>query len=273
MTGWAFCLRTELIQQNPIVQTPTEGSETLLERLLGEGVAVIQSLRYATSPLGRPEDKSKVLSLWSHRAHPFYDVKNNKSPYLDRAQINVAIEEYLALPYRARQIDRLFVDIFLAVELYGFSDEMVNEYVIEGLLPSSPLKRSHPFILYLKNFAIGIGSLIVCIGATYFFHQSQLLSLDLAFGIGAITSIIFLLWFAVVSFSLPFAWREHSKRVSSVFLLMREMEGCYSELSSNGPVSATRLLERLKAAGEKGVRWPSPLYVILDDVMRRNEHL
>jgi hypothetical protein len=48
---------------------------------------------------------------------------------------------------------------------------------------------------------------------------------------------------------------------------------CYGELNSNGPISARRLLERLKSASEKGVVWPAPLYALIDDVMARTGRL
>jgi hypothetical protein len=55
------------------------------------------------------------------------------------------------------------------------------------------------------------------------------------------------------------AWTLYSWKCLTVIL----------NLNHTGPVSARRLLERVKVAADKGVVWPRPLYALLDDVMAR----
>jgi hypothetical protein len=68
---------------------------------------------------------------------------------------------------------------------------------------------------------------------------------------------------------LPIDWRLHANSTRLTKSLMNEMISCYSELKTNGPVSARRLQERLQTAADKGVAWRAPLYALLDDVMGR----
>jgi hypothetical protein len=85
--------------------------------------------------------------------------------------------------------------------------------------------------------------------------------------------VLYLLGLALTTLFLPFVWRRHAKNVKRVKSLMTEMLGCYSELLSDGPVSARHLLEQLRVAADKGVAWPAPLYALLDDIMVRTRRL
>jgi len=106
---------------------PLSGGEDSFESLLEHGFSVVQNLRWAVQPHEQPEDEKKKLKLRSHRIQPLYDVQSKKTPHLSRPEIESAVGEYLALPYRAEHIDRLFADVLVALELYQFSDEMINE--------------------------------------------------------------------------------------------------------------------------------------------------
>ena len=86
-------------------------------------------------------------------------------------------------------------------------------------------------------------------------------------------AVLYLLGLALTTALLPLVWRRHAKNVKRVKSLMTEMLGCYSELVSDGPVSARRVLKQLKVAADKGVAWPAPLYALLDDVMVRTGRL
>lgn len=253
---------------------PLSGGEDSFESLLDHGFSVVQNLRWAVQPHEQPEDEKKKLKLWSHRIQPLYDVQSKKTPHLSRPGIESAVGEYLALPYRAEHIDRLFADVLVALELYQFSDEMINEEVIPEIgPPRSPLKETHPLVNYLKNafngflFWAGLGVVV------FVLQRFRVLSDVWAWG-GYITcAVLYLLGLALTTALLPLVWRRHAKNVKRVKSLMTEMLGCYSELVSDGPVSARRVLKQLKVAADKGVAWPAPLYALLDDVMVRTGRL
>ena len=65
-------------------------------------------------------------------------VKNKDVPYIYREFVEDAVSEYLNLPFRSKIIDRLILDLLIAMELYGFGDEMLNP-IFRSL---SPLKKN-----------------------------------------------------------------------------------------------------------------------------------
>ena len=51
-------------------------------------------------------------------------------------------------------LDRLLVDVLIALEMYGFSHEMLNEETF-GLVPArSPLKQRHALTLWFYGCAL-----------------------------------------------------------------------------------------------------------------------
>jgi hypothetical protein len=60
------------------------------------------------------------------------------------------------------------------------------------------------------------------------------------------------LGFILSTVRLP-AWRAHEEEVKLVTSLMEDMLRCYSELESDGPISARHILELLRATTNKGV--------------------
>jgi hypothetical protein len=262
------------LQYAKATNAPLAAGTNSFENLLEKGIAAVQSLRWAVQPYDQKEDEGQKLRLWSHRIQPLYDVKSKKTPYLSRPEIESSVGEYLALPYRSDHMDRLFVDVLIALELYQFSDEMINEEVFPEIgPPRSPLKEAHPLAEYLKGctkdfllFA-GLG------GGVFVLHRYHVLNDGWAWGGYLTCTVLCLLSLGLTTAFLPFLWRSHAKKVRRVNSLVTEMLNCYSELRSDGPVSARHLLERLKAAADKGVAWPAPLYALLDDVMKRTGRL
>jgi hypothetical protein len=253
---------------------PTSGPGDSFESYLERGFEVVNNLRWSLRPYDQKDDESNRLKLWSHRNQLPYDVKSKKTPHLSRPEIETATGEYLKLPYRADHIDRLFADLLIALELYQYFDQMINEEVIPFLgPPRSPLKRVHPFTIYLKARAMDV---VFCAGlaaVVFGLHRYQFINDQWALGGYIASAVIFLLFLGLTTVYLPYWWRSHTKEVNDVTSLMADMLSCYSELRSHGPVSARRLLERLKEAANKGVAWPGPLWALLDDVMARSGRL
>jgi hypothetical protein len=251
-------------------KAPLSGASNSFEVLLEKGFHVVQNFRWAVQPFDQKVDENRKLKLWSHRTDPLYDVKNKKTPHLSRPDIETCVGDYLALPYRADYIDRLFVDVLIALEMYQYSDQMMNEPVIHGLgPPRSPLKQAHPLVTYLKGETYDFLFCVFLGGVVFVLQQKGVISDGWALGGYIVCATLFLLFLGLKTASLPFWWRSHAKSVRQVNSLMIQMFTCYSELNSDGPVSARHLLERLKVAADEGVAWPAPLFALLDDVMAR----
>lgn len=246
--------------------TPHEPFDTGLEL----GIEIVQGLWWATHPYDTPDEERRKLRLWSHRLQPIYDVRSKKTPHFDRLDIEQTVGAYLKLSYRSEAIDRLLVDLLIAMEVYGFADEMTNEVLVPEIgPPRSPILQTHPVVNYFKGQlqnaiffgAIGLG--------IYGLQRFGGLSDAWTFGLIAIDVGIWLVCGAIMTGWLPFAWARHVHNVRHVGNLIDEMAGVYHELRSEGPISVRHLQDCLRTAHEKGARWPAPLYALLDDVMAR----
>lgn len=223
--------------------------------MLERGFYIVDRLRDGLQHYDLPDDEKLKLKLWSHRSRPLDDVKHNKMPYFDRQVIEAAVGEYLELPYRSIQIDHLFVDVLVAMELYAFAEK-----TIDGGRDAIffPLTSKHPLLIY-GTVMMCLGGLVLTIPTVHALNDRWV-----QFG-----TILAFAAFALVSLSFVDLWRKRK----AAHAIARAMLYSYAELNSDGPISARRLLERLSSASEKGVMWPAPLYALMDDVIARTGRL
>jgi hypothetical protein len=113
--------------------------------VLNSGLEVVQSLRRA---LVKEDDKT--LNFWDEYSRPLDRIKANNVPRIDRSSLGEVVDDYLALPYRSRAMDRLLVKALVAVEFYEFGDQMINEKSF-SLPPNSPLKQTHTLLGYIAG--------------------------------------------------------------------------------------------------------------------------
>jgi hypothetical protein len=124
-----------------------------------DGTSVIQSI---WSNLRWPKDKERKGKskqwLWSHRESNF--------PEFNRTGIEPAVGEYLALPYRVPKIDRLLVDLLLAMEMAAYTKEARGRLI-----------------------SLLVNALFLGLGALAWWHEWPL-----AGGITALVSIVWMLF-------------------------------------------------------------------------------
>jgi hypothetical protein len=101
------------------------------ESFLNNALDVVRSLRFAFVQYG--SDNSSP-NFWDNNAKPLDKIKE-QVPYIDRSQLESVVGDYLALPYRCQAMDRFLVRALIALELYAFGDEMLNEETF-GLFPA-----------------------------------------------------------------------------------------------------------------------------------------
>jgi hypothetical protein len=217
------------------------------------------------------EELTEKHTLWAHRASPLEDISAKKTPHIDRTSLGESVRMYVNLPIRHQRVDRCLIDALIAQETFAFGEQMLNEPRIPGLTPRSPLRRSHPLWAFVKEqlanfifacvlFALalipyrlgwiaegGLAIVFVCLGGLFF--------------LGFLLGLIFL----------PSFWKQQKKATQTIGDLIQTMVAVYAELnSSTGLVSARHFRERASKASDKGVTWPSGLFVLLDDVEARN---
>lgn len=211
----------------------------------------------------------EFANFWHHDLHPLQRLRNKKTPELNRQGIEMAVGEYLQQPVRSARFDRLLVDLLLALELYQFGDQMMNRPSIPGLLPPPPLGRIHPAASLLKSQWRSLqffGAIIVLALIARWLHW---LSWSPVVAIVAISGVLFILWFGLKVIAYPHDVKNHDTAVQPIAGLLSQMINTYLELNSDGPISAKRVEEQVKASAAAGVVWPAPLYALLDDINSR----
>jgi hypothetical protein len=166
---------------------------------LSEALALVDNLR---SALVR-DWSDKSLDFWDFRSSPVAKIKADKVPYINRSSLESVVGDYLALPYRSQAMDRMLVRVLIAMELYAFGDEMLNEKTF-GLFPArSPLRQRHVFLAYLRGQIVN-GVFFACVAALALWASSNgWVSESGAVWISGTCVFLFLLFGAISTIALP----------------------------------------------------------------------
>lgn len=209
------------------------------------------------------DDFWKDSKIWEHEDRPVQLVKENKIPKLDRTEIELLVSDYIDTGFKCQALDRVLVDVVVAIELYAFSDEMINEETI-GLYPNrSPLKQSNVIFSTLLTTVVcclllgGLLWLAMVFDQTWVHWTTGIIAVLIALTAG---------WDLV---TLPLRWFHQRRAQKNVFELINGMNGVYAELNSDGAISADRILREVDRVAVLGVVWPSPLFVLLEDIKKR----
>jgi hypothetical protein len=237
--------------------------------ILEEGVNVLSDLRFAVRSGEYSETDEEPLRLWSHRAQPLYDLQIKKTPSLGRQDIEAVVGSYLRLPYRSQPIDRMLVDLLIALELYGYGNEVLNPVYIEGITPKPPLKQS-AVLGWLTEIGLSLAIWIVVALVLWGLSALHILPEDWVWGGNALLALLFFGNAAWTTAHLPHAMLKLRKSKKTILGLLNQMNGVYVELRSDGPISGRHIEERARKAADAGVVWPAPLFALLDDINRRD---
>lgn len=220
---------------------------------------LLDSLSSATAP----DDEAGNANFWRHHGHPLSEAKAGRTPPLQRQEIESAVGDYLQMPVRSQYVDRLLVDLLVAMELFAFARDAFG-HGVEGsfrLLPSA-------FISFLKGRFV---SLLVA-GAFVALTAALNEHLPAEWGSGILLIIIVLAAIdtGVALFALPWAMvmrRRHNERIRAMLAAMNRV---YLELDAQGPISVRNFVQLAEKATDVDVVWPAPLFALLDDIAARS---
>jgi hypothetical protein len=233
--------------------------------LLTEAIAIVNDIQSALveDPYKNPQ---AGWNFWRHHNFALERVKNKDLPFIDRSALETAATRYLDSPFRVTALDRLLVDALIAAELFAFGNLMLNPYSRS----MSPLKQKHTLWTYLLGqiwsivFFGGIGALAIWLHAIAVISETFL-----GWTIGILV-LLFLINLVVATIALPIVWRQQSDSRQNVTLLLQSMNDVYFELKSDGAISASHVRQMAQNAAVGGVKWPAPLFAMLDDIIARN---
>ena len=202
--------------------------------VLESGLSVVEHLRWALVRDAGDEQ----LNFWDEHVRPLDKIRAHNVPYIDRSSLEGVVDDYLAMPYRSRALDRLLIKVLVAVEYYAYGDEMMNPVYSSFGSHASPLMQRHVLLAYLRGLLVNsifFGG-IAAVG--FWAASSGWVSEGAAGWIAGICAALFLLLSAISTFALPFSWRAQIKARRNVRNLLSEINTIYSELRSDGPISA-----------------------------------
>ncbi|UPK31865.1 hypothetical protein IVB18_05375 [Bradyrhizobium sp. 186] len=236
------------------------------ESVLNAALEIVRSLRFAFVRYG---SDSPSPNFWDSNANPLDKIRAKQVPYIDRSQLEGVVGNYLALPYRCQALERFLVRALIAMELYAFGDEMLNEETF-GLFPArSPLKQRHPLLRYLKGQFINSVFFGGIAGLALWASSSGWIGVNAAEWIMGVCGFLFLAFASMSTFALPFWWYAQAMARRRVRKLLAAMSTLYNEQRSDGPISAQYVRDRASEAAKQGVIWPAPLFALLDDIISR----
>jgi hypothetical protein len=253
----------------------TEQDTYAYSNLAGDGIGIVNSLEYALTENKKfdfSENAKREFNwnFWRHDDRPHFLIRQKKFQYMDRYGVEEAATTYLALPYRAPYLERILVDLLIALEMYGYCKEMLEKLPIGWRwVPSrSPLTQKHVIRQYIGGW---FWSGLILLGPAYLAGNfgPGLFGETASMWIAGIFVVLFLLDRGFSTFMLPFAWRNQWKARKLTRELMIAMAHTYGELSGDGQVSTRRLREVAAKAADQGVVWPKPLFLMLDDNIAR----
>ena len=235
--------------------------------LLSEAINIIYSIHssfveYTNTSSG----VSKIPKyFWTHKNDPLRQIQKRDIPYIDRSELEGAAKLYLESPVRAQAVDRLLVDGLVAAELFAFGNETLNPYFVFA----SPVKQSHALWAYIKGQFWNVVLFGGIIAFTVWLKSKSVIGdTATAWAIGIIIGI-FLLLLVISTISMPRIWRHQAKMRRQTSKILEDMIGVYSDLKSDGPISANHIRLRAQKAADDGVKWPAPLFALLDDIIAR----
>lgn len=242
--------------------------------------------RFAPAP-----EKCNPYLVWHHIDYARDRITRGDIPFIDRTALEPATGQYLKLPFRCSRMDRILVDALVALETLKFGEEIFGPQkpistvlASLGVAPNVHPAMHHPDVFkgWIRgashNTLIfgGIAAVSFYLGSVdagaphWITKLSKWLSKSEWMLIGWAASIMLAL-ILVVSFVATVKARRVQAVVRQTYRdVLNRMFDVYDELQSEGPVSASRVRDLAATASTSGVRWPPPLFAILDDILVRD---
>lgn len=233
------------------------------DRYLHDAVEPIQTL-YWTFPRDGEAHNGR---LWSHRSSFLQDVKGNRIPEFQRYEIEQIVGGYINGTFKTQTVDRLMVDLLVALEFSQYAQTTVNAPHVPFLAPNV-LKRGVIFEWFFGRIIaaiIGYGGYLVFWGL----DKIGLFPNNWLWIVGLILTCLWLLDAAWGTIVLPKAWMATRKAKQTILGLLNHMSLTYAALASDGPISAQHVTGLVNRGTEAGVVWPGPLHVLLEDITAR----
>jgi hypothetical protein len=245
------------------------------------GRAIEDQLRHTVTAMASAQNEAADHdNYWQHQGNIVRIVKNGGKIDVPRDDVEHIANDYLELPYRVPIFERLLVDVLVATETYAFSIDTIGCRAKDDVKfakelggwgsppPVTVLVQPHPVWRYIKStfFQLLFWAVAGTAAVLIWGDEAASAVLPILFNLGLMTV-------GLTTLHLPFRWLTHARNAARIRQLLRAETATYAELSPTGPVSAVRVREIASKAADAGVVWPAPLFMLLDEVIKRNGRL
>ncbi len=255
-----------------IIKEDDRYREADLDQKLSDADSLVFDLMHAAMSYENDYAKREEPNFWRHAAQPVYEIKNKSYRLMFKGEVESAADRYLSQPLRSQLYDRTLVDMLLGLELYLFADEMIHPIKIPGLPANSPLKQPHP--LWTAFSSIAVATLVL--GGIIWLTGSAMSGDRIGDWGGWVVGLCILLWIINALWTviaLPFVWKRHFAARKKALGILDAMLSTYAQMQSDSLISARHVLDSVNGSAAQGVVWPSPIFVLLEDVIARGGRL
>ncbi len=234
-----------------------EGDERFVTKNLHRGFDVVEELYYSLKPSWKAPDKddaSRTSNSWHHDSRIQLRGKPRGEPYIGKIEVENAVGGYLDLPYRVPNLDRLLVDLLMAMEIHAFVDQMQPQLKKRLPIPFQWLWGN------VLSLLIGGG---IAGGIIWLAPESSVAQ--------CIAGIVAVLTLASVAFSLvvfPFTYPTVRRERAKFEGIIAAMQDAYMTLGG-APASIRHINDMVQRGTNAGVVWPAPLMVLIEDIAVR----
>ena len=225
---------------------------------------------HANDPEALADFYERTWKMWQHQKVDFYKIRKDEVTYFDRESLVEGVVNYLALPIRNQNIERMLVDALMAAEIVAYADQMLNFSSKNKHLSVSPFAQSHPLWSYIKDQAVAF---VITAGIPWLMLFTAIELFDLKgnwpfflgygfFGLWVLLSLIGLS-------SLPGFWSVVTLQKRNASELLQTLDNVYNEIGAGRILSARHIRERLYSTADQGVVWPAEVFPLLDDIIDR----
>ncbi|MFY0613627.1 MAG: hypothetical protein JXQ99_19005 [Hyphomicrobiaceae bacterium] len=213
---------------------------------------------------------SKRYDYWCHRTMLALDVRKGREREIWREDVEHVANEYMKLPYRIPDFERLLVDVLIATELVAYLIQAIGSKAkpVFGMTNPSSLRKWHPLSKLFVSFVF-LAILLTLVGGILAAITSIAVGGKAAGIIGFVFFYVFWILLAISVIELPFDWYRHVTFTRKNRNLIQQMLLAYDEVEGHSIVSTRRVREALSHAANAGAVWPAPLFAILDDNIQR----
>ncbi len=214
-------------------------------------------------------------SLWKHAHVDFRKIiDGEKRTFVEILDLKILVAEYLRLPIRSRMFSRILLDAMIYHETASYAETLLYASPLEKFafgVEHKPLLRSHPLWRFTKSHLMTFIVLAVLpIGGLWVATEKLGIREEWPFWVGLGCMGLFTLNFALGVISLPYAWISEVKEKKRVAKLIEEMVAINTHIGVGEIISARFVLGQLEKTANKGAVWPSEIFPLLDDIIRRD---